>query len=181
MVSNAQWFFNLGITHSARSVLSRYVKSCNPDPIFMPIILSNPSNPPMFPPPPLESLIGTPLKPTTTGPGLGLGGKMQTMVFSLHIWVEVAMEPPKTHSCVGRKLAPRMVTSIPPCIGPLEGMRRWITGGGTLGRVDVDGMTMPGTVLPFVLLVWNMLPSVASGNRLEASKAEGPSILLLID
>lgn len=58
---------------------------------------------------------------------------MQTSVLSLQRCVELAMTSPKIQlSCSdGWKLEPSTVTSMPPVIGPEDGMSRWIRGCGT--------------------------------------------------
>ena len=58
---------------------------------------------------------------------------MQTSVLSLHRWVELAMASPKIQlSCSeGWKFDPRTVTSVPPIIGPEDGISRWMRGCGT--------------------------------------------------
>lgn len=42
-------------------------------------------------------LIGNSLKLTTTGPGVGEGGKRQTSVFGDQYWVGIAAVSPNTH------------------------------------------------------------------------------------
>ena len=81
------------------------------------------------------------LKPsivTATTPDVALGGSKQTNVFSLHLVVELETVSPKTqlYTIEGWKFDPRIVTSMPPKVGPEFGMRRCILG---TGSVCVDG------------------------------------------
>lgn len=59
---------------------------------------------------------------------------MHTRVLSLQRCVAVDGVPPNTQfrCIVGWKLAPSTVTSIPPNVGPEDGMSRWMRGGGKL-------------------------------------------------
>jgi hypothetical protein len=70
---------------------------------------------------------------------------MQTSVLSLQRCVEVARTSPKTQlSCnEGWKFDPRTITSMPPIIGPEDGMSRWMRGGGVGGG---SGKNMKGSV-----------------------------------
>jgi hypothetical protein len=73
---------------------------------------------------------------------------MQTSVLSLQRWVEVATTSPKTQlSCSeGWKFDPSTVTSIPPIIGPEDGMSRWMRGGGVGVMGEGSGKNMKGSV-----------------------------------
>lgn len=63
---------------------------------------------------------------------------MQTRVLSLQRWVEVDRASPNTQlSCMfGWKFAPSTVISMPPYVGPVDGMRRWIFG---VGKAVIAG------------------------------------------
>ena len=65
---------------------------------------------------------------TGTTPEVALGGSIHTSVFSLQRVVDLATVSPKTQLSIaeGWKLAPSTVTSIPPNVGPDEGIKRWI-------------------------------------------------------
>lgn len=72
---------------------------------------------------------------------------MQTSVLSLQRCVELAMTSPKIQlSCSdGWKLEPSTVTSMPPVIGPEDGMSRWIRGCGTGDMGGGSGKNINGS------------------------------------
>jgi hypothetical protein len=77
-----------------------------------------------------SSVFGNPSNQTATTPGVARGGNTQTRVLSLQRCVELAATSPNIQFrvIVGWKLAPSTVTSMPPWVGPVLGMRRWILG-----------------------------------------------------
>jgi hypothetical protein len=90
-----------------------------------------------------------PSKVTATMPGVGRAGKMHTRALSLHLDELIARHSPNTGVKFGieLKLEPNMVTSIPPCVGPEDGMRRRIFGVG-VPVASGDGNTEKGVIVP---------------------------------